>query len=73
MTIHKKTIPHPHDAGNDAAKHVKYARHALDQIEAGHYAIENPSQEDLGNGRVRITFERVETNPSHKAEPHGLG
>lgn len=49
---------------------AKHAAHALEQIKHGHYRIENPSETDLGDGRVQISFIRAETDPDvEAAEP----
>lgn len=70
--VEKKTIPHVGDANGDPAVVRAHARHAWEQIEGGHYGLENLAQEDLGDGRVRLSFDRVETDPSVPAAPHGL-
>ena len=68
----KKTIPPVSLAGNDPAAIRAHARHAWEQIEAGHYGLKDLTEEDLGNGEVRYTFTRFETDPSVEAEHHGL-
>ena len=72
MHIKKKTIPNVSDAGGDINKHLAFAQHAVSQIAAGHYGVKDEKQEDLGNGEVRLSFTRFETNPAEPAEPHGL-
>ena len=63
----KEKIHHVDEAKDDQATFLKHAAHAAAQIADGHYRIENAKQEDLGDGRVRISFERVETDPSEVA------
>lgn len=71
--VHKQRIPHVDTAKGDQRIFHNTALHALAQIEAGHYRIENATQTEVEPGRVRITFDRVETNLDHPAaEPVGL-
>lgn len=68
----KKTIPSVSLANGDPAVIRAHARHAWEQIEAGHYGLKDLTEEDLGNGEVRFSFTRFETDPAETAEHHGL-
>lgn len=68
----KKTIPSVSEANGDPAVIRQHARHAWEQIEAGHYGLKDLTEEDLGNGEVKYTFTRFEVNADHPAEPHNL-
>ena len=70
----KTTIPHPSEAKNDA-DHVKFAKHMMGQIEAGHYAIKNVSVSQTKNGNEYYHFASWTTHeidPSVEAHPHNL-
>jgi len=67
----KKTIPSIFDAKNDG-HHGRNMAHALEQVKHGHYRLEPVAEDTVEPGRVRITFDRVETSPGTYAEHHGL-
>lgn len=71
--VDKKTIPHPDHAKEDA-EHFAAAKHAIEQIEHGHYGVKDVSisQVDNADGSVTIsaTFTRFEINPTIPAAPH---
>lgn len=70
--VKKMKIPHVSEAGGDPKKILAAAQHALDQVKGGHYALENFREVDQGNGRVSITFDRVELDLNVEAHPHKL-
>jgi hypothetical protein len=65
----KEMIHHVDDARGDPVKIAAHTNHALAQVKAGHYRLENLKQEQVEPGRVRLTFDRVETDMSATPAP----
>ena len=63
--MEKEPLHHVDEAKNEdgSINHdilAEAAGHAMEQIMNGHYRIIEANQEDLGDGKVRITFVRQE-------------
>lgn len=65
--IHPVTAAVGADGKVNVHKFVAHTQQALGQVLAGHYTLENPTEEDLGSGRVKISFERIEKDAMAQA------
>ncbi len=64
--VHKEKIHHPSEAKNDE-DHIRFAKHAIKQVELGHYGFRDISvTQNPGTGGLHHTASWVlfETDPS---------